>query len=301
MKRKYSVNDNYFDEIDNQNKAYFFGLLYADGCNYEETGVIKIDLDIKDKDILIDLKNEIGYEGEIKTHNRIKQFDKNSDFFQSIMCRLSFKSFNMSKQLALKGMISNKSYLGKFPKEGIIREDLLSHFIRGYMDGNGSISYWVDNVSTGHKKFMINFCGASDIILNISSILGNKFNCTPNENSRFPDRDNNNLQCEIDGNNKCIQILDWVYKDSNFKLKRKYEKYLILQSEIDRVKNDTNLYGSAHPRRKVINLKTKEIYNSVTDASKILGYSCNTVICNHCKVRSDVMYLDEYIEEFGGI
>ena len=144
MKRKYSVNDNYFDEIDNQNKAYFFGLLYADGCNYEDTGVIKIDLDIKDKDILIDLKNEIEYEGKIGTYTYNKNF-KDEKIFESTVCRLRLRSFNISKQLAEKGMIANKSYGCKFPKQGIIREDLLSHFIRGYMDGNGTISYWIDN------------------------------------------------------------------------------------------------------------------------------------------------------------
>ena len=36
MKRKYNVNDNYIDIIDNQNKAYILGFLYADGCNYDK-------------------------------------------------------------------------------------------------------------------------------------------------------------------------------------------------------------------------------------------------------------------------
>lgn len=34
-RRTYSINDNIFDNINNQDKAYVLGLLYADGCNYQ--------------------------------------------------------------------------------------------------------------------------------------------------------------------------------------------------------------------------------------------------------------------------
>ena len=32
--QKYIVDHHYFDEIDTEGKAYFLGLLFADGCNY---------------------------------------------------------------------------------------------------------------------------------------------------------------------------------------------------------------------------------------------------------------------------
>ena len=32
-RRRYSLNERYFDNIDSPNKAYIFGLLLADGCN----------------------------------------------------------------------------------------------------------------------------------------------------------------------------------------------------------------------------------------------------------------------------
>ena len=35
MKRKYNVNDNYFNKIDNEEKAYWLGFLLADGCIHE--------------------------------------------------------------------------------------------------------------------------------------------------------------------------------------------------------------------------------------------------------------------------
>ena len=57
-KRIYGVNDEIFDNIDNQDKAYVLGLLYADGCNYEN-GRVKIDLVEEDIDVLEKLNNLI--------------------------------------------------------------------------------------------------------------------------------------------------------------------------------------------------------------------------------------------------
>lgn len=59
MRHKY--NKKYFDVINTEAKAYFLGLLYADGCNVQNpnTGEISITLQEKDRDILEKLKQEI--------------------------------------------------------------------------------------------------------------------------------------------------------------------------------------------------------------------------------------------------
>ena len=49
-KRIYTLNENYFEQIDTQEKAYFLGFLWADGCNCN--GVIHLVLQEKDKYIL---------------------------------------------------------------------------------------------------------------------------------------------------------------------------------------------------------------------------------------------------------
>ena len=55
--RTYSVNDEYFDNIDTQNKAYFLGFLFADGNNCMQKSAIRIALQEKDRDILEKNKN----------------------------------------------------------------------------------------------------------------------------------------------------------------------------------------------------------------------------------------------------
>lgn len=298
--RIYNVNDNYFDIIDNQEKSYIFGLFYADACNYENTGKVKIDLQEDDKNLLEIIKDKLEYTGTLKCYyEKYKTFgDRVYECKPSI--RLLINSKHMSEQLALKGCVHNKSKVAKFPDKSILPDNLLRHFIRGYMDGNGSISYWIDNENTKHKKFQIGFCGTTDIIETISKIIGEKFNCCPAISDRHPDRDNNNLQVCIAGNRKCKDILDWLYKDANIYMQRKYDKYLELIDEVKRVENDTTLYGNAYPRRAVINLETKEIYNTVNGAGKALGVSGSTIF-TWCHKHKNVMYLDEYEELFGKI
>ena len=54
----YNFNHNYFEKIDSPDKAYFLGLLAADGCVYrrkngsKSQAMIKLTLQEKDKDIL---------------------------------------------------------------------------------------------------------------------------------------------------------------------------------------------------------------------------------------------------------
>ena len=292
-KRMYGVNDNIFDNIDNQDKAYVLGLLYADGCNYYEKGCVKIDLIEDDLEILEKLKIFFEYEGDIKHHKQGMKKFSGKEYFCKDSCRLSISSRNISEKLAKYGCVANKSYIMTFPNKEIINEILLRHFIRGFMDGNGGISYWIDNLNTGHKKFQVNFCGTTDMINTISKILGNKFSCCPAISDRYEERDNNNLQVNICGNRVVEKILDWLYLDANIYMQRKYNKYLELKDEIKRVDGDKNLYGSAKPRRPVIRLLDKEIYESVAMACKM--NDCQKYkIYSSCQRKKDFMYLDEY-------
>lgn len=61
MKRIHNYDQNYFDEINTPEKAYFLGLFYADGCNSEHpsTGEISISLQIEDRCVIDKLKEEI--------------------------------------------------------------------------------------------------------------------------------------------------------------------------------------------------------------------------------------------------
>lgn len=298
LNRIYNVNDNFLDVIDSPNKAYLVGLWYADGTVYDKTNHIKIDL--IDKELLVKLKKMLGYKGNILEYkDEFKVFNG-----KKYPCQTSYRLNICSKRLVQRmidlGCVPNKTYILKFPTENQIPKEFIKDFIRGYMDGDGGISYWIPETktTTNWKKFQIHFCGTTEIINGISQILSDKFNCKPSKSSRYPDKNNNNMQMNICGNKVVRNILDWLYFDAEIYMDRKYNKYLELIKEGQRITDTKDiLYGSAHERRKVIDLQTLKVYNSLKEASDAFNLSGASVIFNRCKKHQGVMYLDEYEKE----
>jgi len=61
--RKYKLNENYFELIDSEEKAYFLGLLYVDGYINERLNLVDLTLHQQDKEILDKLVNILYPEG----------------------------------------------------------------------------------------------------------------------------------------------------------------------------------------------------------------------------------------------
>lgn len=63
-------NENYFSDIDSENKAYVLGFISADGCVQPESKKIKIDLnDDDEKNILVKIQQEIGHHNELSHYH----------------------------------------------------------------------------------------------------------------------------------------------------------------------------------------------------------------------------------------
>ena len=123
-KHKNLKNEGYFDVIDTEFKAYFLGFFMADGNNCN--GVLKIKLHVRDKKIL-----------EIFSLNIL---GKNTVLYYEDTAILKFGSLKMSKRFTELGIVPRKSYhKTDIPKQ--IPDNLIRHFVRGYFDGDGCISY----------------------------------------------------------------------------------------------------------------------------------------------------------------
>ena len=62
----YGVNENFFERIDSEEKAYTLGIMYADGCVYKNTMIIGV----TDKEIVENIKKFMKYEGFIKEYKK---------------------------------------------------------------------------------------------------------------------------------------------------------------------------------------------------------------------------------------
>ena len=130
VRRKIDVDDTLFESIDNPFKAYWLGFLYADGnitYNLLKTKYsVELCLSEKDLDHLEKYKNFLNTSKKISYRSNTKSY------------RLNIQSKKMCENLINLGCTPKKSLTLKFPE--FLSEDLVNHFIRGYFDGDGSIS-----------------------------------------------------------------------------------------------------------------------------------------------------------------
>lgn len=172
-----NMNHHYFDIIDTPEKAYWLGLLTADGCVQcrSESGnswVISLSLMKEDKYLVEQFAKDVKTDLIVKEYINKTGFQR-KDGKPHIETRLSLFSTIMANDLKKYGVIPKKSLiLENVPS---ISENLYRHFIRGFFDGNGSVTYrWNKNKKYRTPRIIFystyNFCNSLASI--ISKQLG---------------------------------------------------------------------------------------------------------------------------------
>lgn len=239
--RKYMVDESYFEKIDTVEKAYILGVMYSDGTVGKNK--MSISLKIEDIELLYKIKECMQFTGVIYKYQRKSAWGGyNKDCVYS---RLDICSKKIKEDLISVGCIENKTYILKFPTDEIVNFNLISHFVRGLIDGDGSISFSVNNKITNSKSCIISLVGTFELCKSVKDIFEeiSGGTCYLKKSKQF-DR-NNNVTISIGGNRQCEKILDWLYKDSDLRLNRKYSKYLELKEEIKNIDSGVNINGNS--------------------------------------------------------
>jgi hypothetical protein len=209
-----TFDENYFECVDTEDKAYFLGFISADGCVRQRTKkckVLIIHIHKQDIDILVKFKNAINFSGEFSMCN-----------VRSNMCTMSCHSIKMVDDLAKYNVTPNKTRILKFP---ILPENLINHYMRGYFDGDGCVSIHKDKRFENGDRGQINLVSASYVFIKeYVDILINK--CGVKNNSIL-DRNTKGSYYVIDWG-KLIDVENiyyFLYKDAKTFLNRKKEKY----------------------------------------------------------------------------
>ena len=220
--RIYEFNERYFDVIDSQNKAYILGLLYADGTNNTKEHRVSLALKYTDVNILNKISNELGLNKNLEyVSERISTY-YGKEFKSQSQYRLRVNSLHFSERLVELGMVPKKSLVLVFPT--FLPADLIPHFIRGYFDGDGCVQTQISKTGylCDHKINILStndFCETMEKI--IESILG--INCHIYNTSA---QNGITKQLCIVGRRQCTKFLEWIYKDADLYLDRKYQIYL---------------------------------------------------------------------------
>lgn len=206
-KRKYSLNNGYFSKLTEQS-CYWLGVMYADGnvSTNEKNSTGKVILSSTDKEWLKDFSNTIEYTGPIREEIHKK--------FKKSIWKITISSRKMYDDLVDLGCVPRKSLVIIFPD---LPKDMIPHFIRGYFDGDGSVTVCRNLTNSKWKILKSSFCSGSGEFLKVLS-------------SKLPVKNKNyykgkrifELKYSL---NDTISLYNYMYKDSTICLERKYSKF----------------------------------------------------------------------------
>jgi len=239
-KRQYKIDDTFFEKVDNEAKAYFLGLLYADGGLSSKQGSTTLSLQIEDRDILEKLSMIIY--GFVNIHDR---YHKDVDRTYS---DITIYSQKLHGDLIKLGCTPKKSFTIKFPTFDIVPEALVHHFIRGFMDGDGCICI------TNENRPRVDFTSALPFLEGLVAYLNPRLGLNITRfGERHPDRETNTRNIQIQGFRDTRLLLDFLYDGATLFLNRKKVKYdeLLLQQQRKQSRKvakstDVSLYGTTY-------------------------------------------------------
>ena len=207
-KRKYTLNENYFDKIDTQNKAYLLGWLWSDGHNCLQNRAIIISLQAQDKYILDLFNKELESNHPLYFVNR----SKDTDYNRKNQYRLQIVNKHLSKTLLDLGMDHDKGLTAKFPT--VLQDDMMPHFIRGLFDGDGYISKNLNDCR-------MNITGTIWVCKSIQKILKEKIDVNSYITIPHNKVDKPTRTLYIAGRRQLQKIYNYLYSDANNYLIRK--------------------------------------------------------------------------------
>ena len=221
--RLFTVNHNYFEKIDSDDKAYWLGFMYADGYVASKSNQVGLTISKKDINHLEKFRSCLDCNYPIHTY-RFYGYSKGNEY-----CRFIVTSRKLKDDLIKQGCIKNKTNVLSAP---IIREDLIPDFIRGYIDGDGCIAF---THIKGYPDWRVKICGTIDILDFIKKYIEeNDLAIIRRYYERKPGQIVKTL--ELTGNNRVKKFLELIYKDSTVFLERKYNKYIELVNYNSRAK-----------------------------------------------------------------
>lgn len=205
---KKKVDSHFFDVIDTEEKAYWLGFLYADG--YVTAERVELCVQARDRNHLLKFKKSIDSQHDIQT----KKMTLNGKKFEAN--RVSINDKMLVSALAKHGCTQKKSLSISFPQ--LSSRELYRHFVRGYFDGDGSItnhgnSYFACEFSCASESFMKSMKDYMKEVCHIKTIL------TKDARSLV-------LKLRTTSRWEAVRFMEHLYSNSVMYLDRKKEQYL---------------------------------------------------------------------------
>lgn len=214
---KVTFDETIFDSIDTEEKAYWLGFIYADGTVSSTSNLFELSLKASDVEHL----NKFNTFMKCTTKNKVKINKVNCGEIISERCRWHSKNSHLKQSLIKLGCVPNKSLILTFPDKSLFKnESLIRHFIRGYWDGDGCLTWH----NKSHTIPCMSILGTEDFLTGLKNNLPLKFDyklTLANHNTLNSITKTFNIM----GKNG-YELAKYLYENATIYLDRKYEKYL---------------------------------------------------------------------------
>lgn len=200
QKRTHELDTTIFDQIDNEQSAYWYGFLWADGGVHGTRTM----LGLKESDI----PHVEKFKGFLKTTNRVKIIPKTLNGKVFLRGQLGINSRHIADRLKGLGIVPKREAdVNPFNQ---IPENLWQHWIRGLFDGDGS----------ARKDGSIAICGTEFILTQVLNVLVKYAFINPNL-SILKSNHSTIYNLYIGGRYPPIRVAKYIYQDATIWLPRK--------------------------------------------------------------------------------
>lgn len=202
------IDHNWLDNIDSEEKAYFLGLLAADGWLHGNS--LFIELQESDRHLLETLQQKIVPFIPLATYN------SNKDVKPKVRLVITSQKWRLrceellicyAKSLTMPDMVDN------------IPQDVQHHFVRGYFDGDGTVGVYL-NKRLNKKFSRVQFLGTKEFLQGVHKSIGlpvGTISLSPKEKIH---------RLNYSGKQRLFEIKDYLYKDATIYLSRKKDRFV---------------------------------------------------------------------------
>jgi hypothetical protein len=152
-------NHDYFDQIDRPEKAYWLGMLLADGCISMQHEVI-LSLCARDIDLVLAFKSALGSRSQITIAKQVKKSIRGGKEFESTSAAVRVRSRRLCAALACYGILPGKTLNPRMVKG--IPPRFERDFWRGAVDGDGWVVF--SKRPNGSLQFIVGFTGGMPVV-----------------------------------------------------------------------------------------------------------------------------------------
>lgn len=193
----YKINENCFS-VDTPDSAYWLGVMYSDGYitkANQYTNFFGLTISEKDAEWLEKFKQFLGYSGNINHFSSDTSYKKGTK-----VARLLIGNNKIVSDLEKRGVLEHKT----FKLEKIPDTNFKDDFIRGYIDGDGSLV---------KRTPRLIICGTKDFLMSIADYFQLSYRI-------YEDKSIYSLQYRAE---ETTYLEKRLYKNAHYYLERKYE------------------------------------------------------------------------------